>query len=74
MRPAQPNIDASLRQLHHASGHDPRSEEAKAFYTSISLTHIPAWSPIIQIGQTLWSAVLLFLFLLALRNQSKKVD
>jgi len=49
-----------------------RSEVAKEFYTEcLKLTHAPAWSPILQIWQTLWSAVLLFLFLLALRNQFK---
>ena len=49
-----------------------RSEVAREFYTKcLALTHAPAWSPILQIGQTLWSAVLLFLFLLALRNQFK---
>jgi len=48
-----------------------RSEEAKTFYTCLGLQHAPAWSPILQIGQTLWSAALLFLFLLALRNQFK---
>ncbi len=49
-----------------------RSEVAREFYTEcLALPHAPAWSPILQIGQTLWSAVLLFLFLLALRNQFK---
>ena len=49
-----------------------RSEVAAEFYTKcLALPHAPAWSPILQIGQTLWSAVLLFLFLLALRNQFK---
>jgi hypothetical protein len=49
-----------------------RSEVAKEFYAScLALPHQPAWSPILQIWQTLWSAVLLFLFLLALRNQFK---
>jgi len=48
-----------------------RSEEAKAFYSCVSSENIPVWSPIIQIGQTLWSAVLIFLFLLAVRNQFK---
>ena len=40
-------------------------------FKCLALPHAPAWSPILQIGQTLWSAVLLFLFLLALRNQFK---
>ncbi len=49
-----------------------RSEVAREFYTEcLKLPHAPAWSPILQIWQTLWSAVLLFLFLLALRNQFK---
>ena len=49
-----------------------RGEVAREFYTEcLKLTHAPAWSPILQIWQTLWSAVLLFLFLLALRNQFK---
>jgi hypothetical protein len=49
-----------------------RSEVATEFYTKcLALPHSPAWSPILQIWQTLWSAVLLFLFLLALRNQFK---
>jgi hypothetical protein len=49
-----------------------RSEVAADFYTKcLALPHVPAWSPILQIWQTLWSAVLLFLFLLALRNQFK---
>ena len=49
-----------------------RGEVAKEFYTEcLALPHAPAWSPILQIWQTLWSAVLLFLFLLALRNQFK---
>ncbi len=48
-----------------------RTEEAKAFYICASLENVPAWSPIIQMGQTLWSAVLIFLFLLAVRNQFK---
>ena len=48
-----------------------RSEVAAEFYKCLSLPHAPAWSPILQIWQTLWSAVLLFLFLLALRNQFK---
>ena len=48
-----------------------RTEEAKAFYECLALQHAPAWSPIIQISQTLWSAVLIFLFLLAVRNQFK---
>ncbi len=49
-----------------------RSDIAKDFYTGcLKLSHTPAWSPILQIGQTVWSAVLIFLFLLALRNQFK---
>ncbi len=49
-----------------------RGEVAREFYTEcLKLEHAPAWSPILQIWQTLWSAVLLFLFLLALRNQFK---
>ena len=49
-----------------------RGEVAQEFYTKcLALPHAPAWSPILQIWQTLWSAVLLFLFLLALRNQFK---
>ena len=49
-----------------------RGEVAAEFYTKcLALPHAPAWSPILQIWQTLWSAVLLFLFLLALRNQFK---
>ena len=49
-----------------------RSEVATEFYTKcLALPHAPAWSPLLQIWQTLWSAVLLFLFLLALRNQFK---
>jgi hypothetical protein len=49
-----------------------RSEVATEFYIKcLALPHTPAWSPILQIWQTLWSAVLLFLFLLALRNQFK---
>jgi hypothetical protein len=49
-----------------------RGEVANAFYKCLAAdNHAPAWSPIIQIGQTLWSTVLIFLFLLALRNQFK---
>ena len=48
-----------------------RGEVAADFYKCLALPHVPAWSPLLQIGQTLWSAVLLFLFLLALRNQFK---
>ncbi len=48
-----------------------RGEVAREFYACLALPHAPAWSPILQIWQTLWSAVLLFLFLLALRNQFK---
>jgi hypothetical protein len=49
-----------------------RGEIATQFYTGcLQLPHIPAWSPILQISQTLWSTVLIFLFLLALRNQFK---
>jgi uncharacterized protein YjbI with pentapeptide repeats len=49
-----------------------RGEVAGTFYKCLALDgHVPAWSPIIQIGQTLWSAALIFLFLLALRNQFK---
>jgi hypothetical protein len=49
-----------------------RGEVAREFYTKcLALPHAPAWSPLLQIWQTLWSAVLLFLFLLALRNQFK---
>jgi uncharacterized protein YjbI with pentapeptide repeats len=48
-----------------------RGEIAKSFYDCIGLAPIPAWSPIIQIGQTLWSSLLIFLFLLAVRNQFK---
>jgi hypothetical protein len=49
-----------------------RSEVAREFYAEcLALPHMSAWSPILQISQTLWSAVLLFLFLLALRNQFK---
>jgi Pentapeptide repeats (9 copies) len=47
-----------------------RSDAAKEFYGCISIDQ-PAWSQIIQNGQALWSAVLIFLFLLALRNQFK---
>jgi hypothetical protein len=47
-----------------------RSDAAKEFYGCISIDR-PAWSQIIQNGQALWSAVLIFLFLLALRNQFK---
>jgi len=47
-----------------------RAEESKLFYACIPLP-TPAWSSIIQMGQTLWSAVLIFLFLLAVRNQFK---
>ena len=47
------------------------AEEARAFYTCVGvpLEQVSAWSPIIQMGQTLWSTVLIFLFLLAVRNQ-----
>lgn len=48
-----------------------RTEEAKAFYACLSLPYGPPWSPIFQICQTLWSTVLIFLFLLAVRNQFK---
>jgi hypothetical protein len=43
---------------------------AAKFYKCLALDE-PAWSPILQIGQTLWSAALIFLLLLALRNQFK---
>ena len=49
-----------------------RGEVAAELYTKcLALPHAPALSPLLQIWQTLWSAVLLFLFLLALRNQFK---
>jgi hypothetical protein len=48
-----------------------RGEVAAEFYKCLALPHAPAWSPLLQIWQTLWSAMLLFLFLLALRNQFK---
>jgi uncharacterized protein YjbI with pentapeptide repeats len=48
-----------------------RSEETKAFQECLGLQHAPVWSSIIQVGQTLWSTVLIFLFLLAVRNQFK---
>ena len=40
-------------------------------YDCLGLPHAPAWSPILQMAETLWSTVLIFLFLLALRNQFK---
>ena len=33
--------------------------------------NIPPWSPVIQVGQNVVSAILIFLFLLAIRNQFK---
>ena len=48
-----------------------RSEMAREFYDCLALPHAPAWSPILQMAETLWSTVLIFLFLLALRNQFK---
>jgi uncharacterized protein YjbI with pentapeptide repeats len=49
-----------------------RGEVANQFYKEcLGLAPIPAWSPMIQMTQTLWSTVLIFLFLLALRNQFK---
>jgi hypothetical protein len=48
-----------------------RSEVAREFYDCLALLHAPAWSPILQMAETLWSTVLIFLFLLALRNQFK---
>ena len=48
-----------------------RGEVAAKFYKCLALPDEPAWSPILQISQTLWSTVLIFLFLLALRNQFK---
>ena len=48
-----------------------RSEVAREFYDCLGLPHAPAWSPILQMAETLWSTVLIFLFLLALRNQFK---
>jgi hypothetical protein len=48
-----------------------RGEVAAEFYRCLDLPHVPAWSPLLQIWQTLWSTLLIFLFLLALRNQFK---
>ena len=49
-----------------------RGEVAQEFYAKcLALPHAPAWSPILQMAETLWSTVLIFLFLLALRNQFK---
>jgi hypothetical protein len=48
-----------------------RWKEADAFYACVSQGHVPDWSPFIQIGQTVWSTLLIFLFLLAVRNQFK---
>jgi hypothetical protein len=33
--------------------------------------NIPPWSPVIQVGQNVVSAILIFLFLLSIRNQFK---
>ncbi len=48
-----------------------RGEVAREFYDCLALPHAPAWSPILQMAETLWSTALIFLFLLALRNQIK---
>ena len=48
-----------------------RSDVAAKFYKCLALADEPAWSPILQMVQTLGSTVLIFLFLLALRNQFK---
>ena len=48
-----------------------RAEAAQEFYRCISLTHATTWNTVIQITQTLCSAILIFLFLLAVRNQFK---
>jgi uncharacterized protein YjbI with pentapeptide repeats len=49
-----------------------RSEVAAEFYNKcLALPHAPVLSPLLQIWQTLWSTMLIFLFLLALRNQFK---
>ncbi|MGA7324810.1 MAG: pentapeptide repeat-containing protein [Rhodomicrobium sp.] len=47
----------------------PRTGEGKAFVDCVSPNQIPDWAALVQVGQAMWSTVLVFLFLLAVRNQ-----
>jgi hypothetical protein len=56
-----------------------RPEEIRSIYACLygvvtqgsQQFNIPPWSPVIQVGQNVVSAILIFLFLLAIRNQFK---